>query len=120
MASVKTVRNIFDAQVIVAATPTTGTAVDVADGFGGVLNARITNGATAPTVAGFLTIEASHDNVKFYHLFGPLQGPTANNGVETWGGLPFDIGIKHLRAIADGNDDQTVTVEVYATEVESL
>lgn len=121
MATTKTTTIVWDNVVLTAgAGDTTGAAVDLTDGYGAVVDVKLTNGATGPTVAAQVQIETSPDNSNWYEFGGALVGSTANNGVAPWGSIEIPIGTKYLRPIAGSNTGQDVTVRVEVTEVEAV
>ena len=102
--------------------------LDLRTAFGGLLTARITNGATGPTVQGVCNVLVAHNggatptagsqgtDWKLLYTFG--GGTTANALTE----LPIQIpqGVMHLEVEFTGNTGQAVTVEAYLSETTSI
>ena len=119
MASTKANVVVWDDVTLTAGAGADSTVSDVqnwTDGYGGVALLKLTNGATGPTVASAVQLEASGDGVNFYGLGGPISGGVANNGITD---LVIDvpIGVMYLRATAGSNTDQNVTVRLEVSEV---
>lgn len=120
MASTKTVTvNSNNVTLTAGAGDTTSTAVDLADGYGALFNIKLTNGATGPTIAAQVIVQASPDNSNWYELAGPLVGSTANNGVVSWT-LRIPVEVKFVRTVAGSNTGQDVTLRGEVTEVSAL
>lgn len=98
--------------------------MDLRTTYGGFLTAKITNGATGPTVqctcnllvahnAGATPTAASAEVIG--KLFGPLVG-TTNSAItgQTWDVPP---GVMHMEVEFTGNTGRNVTVESYFSEV---
>lgn len=86
----------------------TGSWIDVRAYYGGELGYSITNGGSAPGVAGTLLFQVSPDNgttVFDYQAFG---GDTTASSVNT-GSILLDRGVMYIRAIGYGNTTNAVT-----------
>jgi len=94
-----------------ASTPIAGAAVDVRTFAGGEWAYKITNGASAPTVAATLVLQTSHDGAKWYDYF-TIGGASGASGVSS-GSVKMSEGVMYARAIAYGNATNAVTVESY-------
>lgn len=94
-----------------AAAPVAGASVDVRAFAGGEWAYKITNGASAPTVAATLVLQTSHDGTKWYDYFA-VGGAVAANGVLS-SSVGMSAGVMYARAIAYGNVTNAVTVESY-------
>jgi len=118
MAIVKTARVLQASATNAAGATTTGSAIDLttAFGLGGV--ARITNGATGPTIGCTFTVEVSNDSVTWRKLFS-VTASVAANAVKD---IPFSISeeFMYARAIFSGNTGQSVTVECVGHELTSI
>jgi len=120
----KTARTVVSSSSNTAGSTTRGT-VDLRTAYGGFLTAKITNGATGPTVqctCNFLvahtasatpTAASAGSDWKTVWSFG---GGSANAAVteQTWDIPP---GVMHLEVEFTGNTGQTVTVESFLSEV---
>ena len=111
-----------------AAGATTRGTLDLRTAFGGLLTARITNGATGPTVQGVCNVLVAHNSGatpaagsqgtdwKLLYTFG--GGTTANALTE----IPIQIpqAVMHVCVEFTSNTGQAVTVEAYMSEVTSI
>ncbi len=90
-------------------TTTQAASSDLTTDYGMFITARITNGATAPTIACSFNVEISNDDSN-WRLVSTLPGGTGNNEVVD---LSFivDVTVMFARVVFVGNDDQDVTVE---------
>lgn len=119
MAATKTLRTIIAAATSnSAAGTTTGTAIDITTKYGGLLTAKITNGATGPTVAAQVNIYTSGDNTNF-KLFATAVHNTTNNGVGEWA-FEIPAGAMYVRADVTGNTVQAVTCEAFLQELTTI
>jgi len=92
---------------------------DLADGYGGELHIKVTNGATGPTLAAQAQIWVSPDNSNFYKLGGALIASLGNAVVTSWSVL-VPIGVKYLKVISGSNTGQDVTLRVEGAEVVAI
>jgi hypothetical protein len=92
---------------------------DLADGYGGELHIKVTNGATGPTIAAQAQIWASPDNSNWYKLGGALIAQLGNAVITSWSIL-VPMGIKYLEVISGSNTGQNVTIRVEGTEVTAI
>jgi len=120
----KTARTVIASASNTAGSTTRGT-VDLRTAYGGFLTAKITNGATGPTVqctCNFLvahtasttpTAASAGSDWKTVWSFG---GGTTNSAIteQTW---DVPAGVMHLEVEFTGNTAQTVTVEAYFSEI---
>lgn len=122
MASTKTRTSIWSSETFTAGSAhADSSAVDLADGYGAALNVKITNGATAPTVALGLQIQVSNDNSAWFDFGGPLMGDTGNSEVVSWGGIQIPIEAKYLKIVNyQTNTGQNVTVDADISEVTAI
>lgn len=120
MASTKIV-TVLDNNVTLTASAGdhTSSVWDLADGYGGELHIKITNGATGPTVAAQAQIWVSPDNSNWYKLGGALIAQLGNAVVTSWSIL-VPIGIKYLEVISGSNTGQNVTIRVEGAEVTAI
>jgi len=120
MASTKALTVMHDNVTLTAsAANTVATAVDLADGYGGLLHVKLTNGATGPTVAAQVQVEGSADNTNFYNLGGALKGSVANSAVSSWC-MDIPAGVKYLRTTSGSNTGQNVTLRVELVEITAV
>jgi hypothetical protein len=102
-----------------AAPGAAGAWIDCRAYYGGELGYSITNGASAPGVAGALLFQVSPDNgatVFDYQLAG---GDTVASSV-TSGAILLDRGVMYVRAIGYGNTTNAVTFAANLQAVTAL
>ena len=120
MATSKTVSVIHNNITMTAAAgDVTSDPWDLQDGYGGVLNVKLTNGATGPTVAGQVQIQCSPDDSNYYNYGGPLVGSTTNSAVRSFT-INVPVGVKYVKVVSGSNTGQNVTLRVSGTEVVSV
>ena len=121
MALTKGVTSVWASQTLTAgAGDTTGMAVDTSNSYDTAISARITNGATGPTIPAQIQIEVSYDNSDWY-AYGPaLVGGTDNNGVYEWGAIDIPMAVQYVRPVGGSNTDQNVTVDFEVGEVTAV
>lgn len=96
-----------------AGATTTGTAIDLRTiSYGFWLTIKITNGATAPSVAPFARILTSGDGTNWKLAFIVTGDITANSTTEFGDRFPKDI--MYVRVDVSGNSGQAVTCEAFA------
>lgn len=95
-----------------------GAAVNCATYYGGELTWKITNGASAPGVAGSITFQVSHDGSNWYDYY-TAGGDTVASSVNS-NSIALDRGVMYLRAIAYGNTTNAVTAEAQLQAVTGL
>lgn len=93
----------------------TGTGVNCMNYGRSALSYRIKNGATAPTAAGVITFQTSHDNVKWFD-YQTVGGNTTNNGEESQS-IVLDAWVQYVRVLCYGNATNAVTFEVILNAV---
>ena len=89
---------------------------DLQDGYGGILNVKITNGATGPTVAAAIQVNISQDNSNFYKFGGQYPSTLGNNVVTSWS-IYIPAGIKWVKVTSGSNTGQNVTIRVEGSEI---
>ena len=120
MASTKTVTVLHNNVTLTAgAGDTTSSAWDLADGFGGMLHVKITNGATGPTVAAKVQIQVSPDDSNYYNFGAALYGSITNNAISSYS-VEIPIGVKYVKTVSGSNTGQNVTLRVEGVEVTAL
>lgn len=128
MALSKTARTLVAAATSNTAGSTTrSTPLDLETTYGGIVTAKITNGATGPTVQCTCNVLITHNATvpaaggagsdwKTLYTFG---GGTTNNAV-TEMAIPIDPSIMGLEVEFTGNTGQAVTVESYLSELSTV
>lgn len=118
MAVTKTARTLQSSASNAAAATTTGTALDLTTGLGGLLTAKITNGATGPTIAGSLYVEVSNDNTN-WKVFRQCVAGVANSAVYEFS-VEIPPSVMYVRTRFADNTAQAVTVEAFLHELTSI
>lgn len=119
MATVKPNTNVFVGVTLTADdSDTVSDPVVLNDGYGAGGAAKITNGATAPTVAAQVQPQIKQDT-EWYDFGGALVAGLANNGVYPFP-LDFPIWVKNARLVAGSNTDEDVTITADITEVSAI
>ena len=101
-----------------AAGTTTGTALDLRTDLGLLVTAKVTNGATGPTVACTFRLETSNDNSTWFTYF-EATAQTGNNVVTQWA-VTLGPEVMYCRSAFTGNTGQAVTVICHGQELTSL
>lgn len=86
----------------------TGAWIDARAYYGGELGYSITNGGSAPGVAGTLLFQVSPDNGTTVFDYYAVAGDTTAGSVTT-GAIVLDRGVMYVRAIGYGNTTNSVT-----------
>lgn len=99
---------------------TTGSWIAINTTFGGLVSAKVTNGATGPTVGCEFHLDTSPDNgTTEYPDLAAGKAGVANNGV-----YPFHAyirpGTRYIRSRFTGNTGQDVTVQADFQEATSV
>ncbi len=118
MAATKTARSLVASQSNGAGATLNGTEWDLSTKYGGVVAARITNGATGPTIGcDFVVYVGSVTGEK--REFSRQTAPVTNNAVTD---LVVEIppGVMFVNTTFTGNTAQAVTVEAIAEELTSI
>jgi hypothetical protein len=123
----KTPRILIAAATSNAASATTeGTPVDLRTTQGGVLYARLTNGATGPTIQATIQVLAAYTSSATptgaaegadWKLLYEIGGGTAANDITRIKGWPVPAGVMHLHGRVTGNTGQAVTCEMFLGEI---
>lgn len=95
-----------------------GSSIDCRAHYGGELTWKITNGSSAPGVAGAITFQVSHDGSNWYDYY-TAGGDTVASSVNS-NSIALDRGVMYLRAITYGNTTNAVTVEANLQAVTGL
>lgn len=115
--STTTVRD--DVTMVAGAGDATSSSVNLTTGYGAIAHCELVNGATGPTVAGQIQIEASPDDTNWYEYGGPLVGNTDNNGTAYWN-IPIDPAVQYVQFVTGSNTGQDVTMRIEVTEVTKI
>lgn len=127
MTPTKTPRTLVASGSNAAGATTRGTS-DQRTTFGGLLTARITNGATGPTVQCVCNVLIAHDSGATptagsqgatWKLFTQFGGGTTANAV-TEMAIPIPQAAMHVCVEFTGNTGQAVTVESMLSETTSV
>lgn len=101
-----------------AAATATGSSIDLTTALGCLVVAKITNGATGPTIACDFVIQVSEDNAT-YREFSRATSQLGNNVVTEFSTLlPKEV--MYAKSVFTGNTGQAVTVEAYGQKVSSI
>jgi hypothetical protein len=125
MAATKARPSIWSSQTLTAgAGDTSGSWIDLSAGYGALVDFKLTNGATGPTVAAQVQVQvASNYNAGSPTLVtnfgGALVGGTANNGVYQFS-VEIPIGAAAMRLVAGSNTGQNVTADADVSQVTAL
>jgi hypothetical protein len=125
MAATKARTSIWSAQTLTAgAGDTNGSWIDLSAGYGALVDIKLTNGATGPTVAAQVQVQvAANYNAGSPTLVtnfgGALIGLTSNNGVAQFS-VEIPIAAAAVRLVAGSNTGQNVTVDADLSQVTAL
>lgn len=118
MSVTKTARTLQASASNAAGATATGTALNLTTALGCEGVAKITNGATGPTVGCSFSLQWSNDNSTWFTLF-TVTATTTASAVAT---MPWSVGPEamYIRSVFTGNTGQAVTVECQASELTSV
>jgi hypothetical protein len=125
MAATKSRTSIWSAQTLTAgAGDTSSSWIDLSAGYGALLDIKLTNGATGPTVAAQVQVQvAANYNggspTLVTNFGGALVGGVANSGVYYFS-VEIPIGAAAIRLVAGSNTGQNVTVDADISHVTAL
>lgn len=114
----KTAATLVSSQSNAAGATTTGTGRNISTTFGGLVQGRITNGATGPTIPCDMVVEVSTDNTNWYQF--SRQTSLTGNSVATDLEVEVPYYVMYVRVRFTGNTGQAVTVEAYLHEATSI
>lgn len=118
MAASKTSRTILASTSNAAAGTTNGTELDLSTKYGALVCAKLTNGATGPTVGcDFVVYVGESTGTK--REFSRQTAPTGNNAVTEFV-VEVPPSAMFVNVTFTGNTGQAVTVECYAQELTSI
>lgn len=113
MAATKSLSTIIAAGTSnAAAGTTTGAAVNLTTAYGAEVTIKLTNGATAPTIAATAKVFISGDNTN-YKLFYQIAGDLVASSVNEFA-LDIPAAVMYLRVDVTGNTGQAVVCEAFA------
>lgn len=114
----KTARTIRSSTTLTAGNTDNGTAVTLTSAFGGLVTAKVTNGATGPTIGCTAYFEVSVDN-SAWKVVQAATAAVANSAVTEWG---WDVppSVMYARVRFTGNTAQSVTIEAFMHELTSI
>src|SRR5690606_20533154 len=115
MAITKTNSTLYSTSLTAGAGNVTSSVGDLTAVDEAVIDIKLTNGGTGPTVPAQVQIEVSGDNSNWFADGGPLRGSTVNSAVASWGGIKIAPGTAYVRAILGSNTGQAVTPRVSLT-----
>jgi hypothetical protein len=101
-----------------AAGTTTGTAKNTSTAYGGAVTVKLTNGATAPTVAAQAHVKVSGDNTNWKTLC-TFYGDIVNNSVNEFA-VDINPGYQYVNVVVDSNTVQPVTCEAFFHELTTV
>lgn len=120
MAATKTAKTFQASATNTAGSTTTGSAVSLTTSYGCLMTAKITNGATGPTVACDFVVEVSNDNFSAdtKEIFRATSS-VANNAVSYYA-FEVPASVLYARSKFSGNTVQSVTVECTGQELTTI
>ena len=126
--AIKAARTLITAGTSNSAGGATRGTLDMRTVAGGLLTAKITNGATGPTQGATVYVMVAHDTGTTpaagaagatWKTIGKWMAGTANSVVYEMPGRDLSNSIMHLQVEVSGNTGQAVTCEAYVSEVSS-
>ncbi len=120
MASTKTAKTFQSSATNTAGSTTTGSTVSLTTSYGCLMTAKITNGATGPTIACDFIVEVSNDN--FSADTKEIFRATASVGNNDVNYYTFELppAVMYARSKFSGNTAQSVTVECTGEELTTI
>lgn len=120
MGSTKTAKTFQTSASNTAGSTTTGSTVSLTTSYGCLMTAKITNGATGPTVACDFIVEVSNDN--FSSDTKEVYRATASitNSAVHYFAFELPASVMYARSKFSGNTGQTVTVECTGEELTTI
>jgi len=125
MAITKSRTSIWSGQTLTAgAGSTTSSVVDLSAGYGSLVNIKLTNGASGPTVAAQVQVVVANDYnagspTLLTNFGGAFVGGVANNGVY-YCAIEIPIGVEAIELVAGSNTGQNVTVDADISTVTAV
>ncbi len=109
MASTHSASTILASISNAAAATKTSSTVNKSTGYDAIITAKVTNGATGPTVACTVTVNVSPDGTTFY-VWVQGTASTVANAITPFG-WDLSPAIMYYNVVFSGNTGQAVTVE---------
>jgi len=125
MALTKSRTSIWSAQTLTAgAADTNGTWIDLSAVYAAIVDIKLTNGATGPTVPAQVQVQVAADYnagspTLVTNYGGPCISTTTNNDVQYFS-VEIPIGAAAIRLVAGSNTAQNVTVDADISKVTAL
>ena len=125
MAATKSRTSIWSAQTLTAsAADTNGAWIDLSAGYGALVDIKLTNGGTGPTVAAQVQVQVTANYnagspTLATNFGGALIGSTANSAVSQFS-VEIPIGAAAVRLVAGSNTGQNVTVDADISQVTAI
>jgi len=128
MALTKTPATIIAAATSNSAGSTTRGTIDLRSMYGGILTAKLTNGATGPMVQGQANVLIAHNSGSTptagsagtdWKTIATWGGGTTNNAVSEFS-MVIDPSVCHLEVEVTGNTAQPITCEAFITQLAGL
>lgn len=94
----------------------TSSSGDLTTSYGGILEIKLANGGTGPTIAAQSQVQISGDNSAFFDYGAPLVGSTTNSATATFS-VELPIGVMYVRVVSGSNTAQNVTLDVVLQKV---
>jgi hypothetical protein len=119
MASTKTAKTLLTSQSLAASTSVNATEWNLSTAYGGLAAVKITNGASAPTVAPTVTFyvgESTGTKRKFYTATGDTVNSSVNDFVCN---IPASAMFVNI-TITQGASTNSITVEAYGQELTTI
>ncbi len=116
--AIKTMRSIVASASNAAGASTTSGIWSLNTALGGVLQARVTNGAVAPTIGCDVVVQASADQTNWRDFARFSAGTVANATYDFFAELPAPI--LAVRVVFSGNTVQAVQIEATGHELSSI
>lgn len=119
MAVLKTARTLVASTSVAAGgTHTQATPTDLTTALGLTVTAKVTNGATGPTIGCTTRVEVSNDNTAFKTYAQAVAGTTASTTYEFTFEIPPTV--MYVRMVFTGHTGQAVTVEAFGHELTTV
>ena len=119
MAVTKTPRTIQASTSVGAGSTQNGTEVDLSTAAGLLITARVTNGATGPTVGCTVLVEVRESGSGNWRTYAQATAPVTANAVTDFAWDVPPAGIRY-RVTFTGHTGQAVTVEAIGHELTTL
>jgi hypothetical protein len=122
MAATKTRTALHAGTALTAgAASVTSQAVDLSAGYGSVVDVRLTNGATGPTVGAQVQVQVATDatGTLWVNFGGPLVASITGSAVSSWC-VEVPIGVAAVRTVSGSNTGQTVTLDADVSTVTGI